>query len=350
MATPPGLVLGISLFRPDEAPQHSAMCVDYNTTVADVRSLLHHQLGVPPSKQRWLALQQRHAGCQLYMPAGNDNTMVALMLDNSRTLASYGGLRPDLEIHAAAAPTPPAGYHAPPETSTQGNMTTIDEGDGGSAGACSSGEGGGGCAFGFGGGLRSGASGLSSAASVAAGVFEDEFAGAPQPPAAPSAAAAATSAGLSSCASDSCVLSGPRGGYCQAAATESTTAKFAGLMFARASAPAAPIATAASLFSLQHPQPPFQGAQCPPALFSAFASEVAGATGTATASATASAGAQQQQQWLHSASGANSGRLHSSGSHLVLQPSGSLAAVQRLVGDMYESYEDPNGRGLFVLG
>lgn len=411
----------------------------------------HTRAGVPPSRQRWLALQQRHAGCQLYMPAGYDNTMVALMLDDCRTLASYGGLRPDLEIHAAAAASPATAFgYAPPEM-TAAHLSTIKEG----------GVNGGGCSFG------SGGSGLSSEASVAAAVFEDEFASAPlPPPAAPSTTAAAavtsvTSAGLSSGASDSCVLSGPGGGgygySCRqsTATAEATTTQFANLMFGRASAPAAPLTTAAALFSLQHCQQQ-QQQQCPPALLSAFASECAAASGGAGAGGSSSA----QQHWLHSSGAAHSGMMNSSGSQMVsgraglvgrvggarhsrrsgdrfdwggrvwvaplrrhpgrapaaaappaasaaasgtqdfvrrrvccmlylapplpphtpqlpaatydnparspppylglphllpplllqvLQPSGSLASVQRLVGDMYESYEDPSGRSLFLM-
>ncbi|KAG2437952.1 hypothetical protein HXX76_005567 [Chlamydomonas incerta] len=109
------VAVGVSLFCPGEAPRHGQLMVTSQTTVGDVRKYLRDVLGVPADRQKWVSLQRvgrggpggeagGGSGGGLASAFGGMGCEAVMLLDNSRTLDSYGVLTADTEIHAAAAP------------------------------------------------------------------------------------------------------------------------------------------------------------------------------------------------------------------------------------------------------
>ncbi|KAG2491294.1 hypothetical protein HYH03_010300 [Edaphochlamys debaryana] len=88
--------VAMALISAGEAPRHFQLAATEHTTVADVRQYLEDMLGVPLSRQRWISLQ-RHS----IMASG---VVFDMLLDETRTLSSYGALESNADLQVALRP------------------------------------------------------------------------------------------------------------------------------------------------------------------------------------------------------------------------------------------------------
>eukprot|EP00198_Chlamydomonas_reinhardtii_P011094 XP_001700431.1 predicted protein [Chlamydomonas reinhardtii] len=102
--------LGVYVLAPGAAPAHASLRVDCQTTVGDIRAFIRDSLGVPLSCQRWLSLlRQPASGCSGSNALGSDAfamTLTTMMLEDERTVESYGGLTPGAAVHASVDSAP----------------------------------------------------------------------------------------------------------------------------------------------------------------------------------------------------------------------------------------------------
>ncbi|KAG2424303.1 hypothetical protein HYH02_015193 [Chlamydomonas schloesseri] len=108
--------LQVYVLAPNCAPAHSTLRVDCKTTVGDVRAFIQDSFGVPLACQRWLSLLRQPApgssgSCGL-SPDGFGMTLTTMMLEDDRTVESYGGLTPGAAVHASVD-SAPASEHQP---------------------------------------------------------------------------------------------------------------------------------------------------------------------------------------------------------------------------------------------
>ncbi|KAG2437951.1 hypothetical protein HXX76_005566 [Chlamydomonas incerta] len=110
VAEPGPQELGVFVLAPGAAPAHASLRVDCKTTVGDIRDFIASSFGVPVSCQRWLSLlRQPASGCSGSGGFGPDAfgmTLTTMMLEDDRTVESYGGLTPGAAVHASVDSAP----------------------------------------------------------------------------------------------------------------------------------------------------------------------------------------------------------------------------------------------------